>query len=714
MNASIPPASKTTIPVSFEKFPVQETVAGGTAFQQKIIGSFDAATNNFSLDDFLKPDTGSVLREQALNYLLAEQRGIIHYGDFFNQLPNVLVENPVKPSFSQLSFSQGAISAVGNLLERGSQAPINEKVWQKLLERYGQNGEDIVKLAADLIDKNPQADISVQREVLGLMHGDLRTEAFLEMMDLKRISHQDPQNWGNELERLISPDRLTERQRDVLIAGKQEILRQQIYGFLETKKDIDVWLKRRGLRRSDVEKDTVIAKDGERFDLKNREDAEIFFNKYIAVKGGSIDYRELYAKDFYRILGVDEDVSSDDIKLAYRKLAKQYHPDLNKDSKAEGRMKEINSAYEVLGDKGKRREYDEFRREEKRSSSSRRQPPQRKAKHQEERSGFSKNVKRQPIDSVDMLRRVFFEYGKVPVNDFGIIKKGAGKGWYYFTDINGNRIFVDPQKPEEAVKILDELRRQQPHIYQYFNPDQPEKSSEEPFQDAGLKRERYAKGNIAGATDIGLKRQNNEDTFYISSSTNVFSVFDGVGGGDKGEVASNKAREIISRGGQSLKEAVELANREIHSMNRERIKKIIREGGHINEDNPPVMATTVTAALIKNDILNIVHVGDSRAYLVHGGKIEQLTRDHVSQYNENQLTRAVGRDPDVEVDVYSRKLSSGDIVILSTDGLTKYFSPQEIFAVVTTFPPQEAVDKFIEWSNARGGKDNITVVVKRV
>ena len=65
-------------------------------------------------------------------------------------------------------------------------------------------------------------------------------------------------------------------------------------------------------------------------------------------------------EDFYNLLGVSKDASQEEIKKAYRKLSKKYHPDINKEANAEDKFKKISEAYEVLSDKQKRSAYDQY------------------------------------------------------------------------------------------------------------------------------------------------------------------------------------------------------------------------------------------------------------------------------------------------------------------------------------------------------------------
>lgn len=65
-------------------------------------------------------------------------------------------------------------------------------------------------------------------------------------------------------------------------------------------------------------------------------------------------------KDYYKVMGVSRDASAKDIKIAYRRLARKYHPDISKEPKAEEKFKEVGEAYEVLKDPAKRKVYDQY------------------------------------------------------------------------------------------------------------------------------------------------------------------------------------------------------------------------------------------------------------------------------------------------------------------------------------------------------------------
>jgi len=243
-------------------------------------------------------------------------------------------------------------------------------------------------------------------------------------------------------------------------------------------------------------------------------------------------------------------------------------------------------------------------------------------------------------------------------------------------------------------------------------------------------------------TDVGRKRKGNEDSHFVNPEQRLYVVADGMGGHAAGEVASRIAvdsinefvcltsgdEEItwpfglddsISYDGNRLKTAVRYANRKVLEATRECAEY---EG----------MATTVAALLIDGDTANLAHVGDSRIYLVRAGHLRQLTSDH-SWVNEqlqsgvltaeqarthplrNVVTRALGGRPDLQVDVQLYPIEPGDVLLLCSDGLTTMLSDEEIAELVVEAGGDvtRAADALVAEANARGGEDNITVVLVR-
>ena len=226
-----------------------------------------------------------------------------------------------------------------------------------------------------------------------------------------------------------------------------------------------------------------------------------------------------------------------------------------------------------------------------------------------------------------------------------------------------------------------------------------------------------------GATDVGLVRGHNEDRYLADER--LFAVADGVGGHKAGEVASQTAVETLQREFQeattdSLVDAVKTANRTVWGL---------------AEANPEQrgMGTTLTAvALVDEDgeeRLAVVNVGDSRAYLLQQGELEQLTEDHslVEQLvRDGQLTpeeaqvhpqrsiitRALGLDPEVEVDSWELTPYKGDRILLCSDGLTNEVTDDEIASTLRTVSdPTEAAHQLVQEARDHGGSDNITCVV---
>jgi protein phosphatase len=243
-------------------------------------------------------------------------------------------------------------------------------------------------------------------------------------------------------------------------------------------------------------------------------------------------------------------------------------------------------------------------------------------------------------------------------------------------------------------------------------------------------------------TDLGRVRTNNEDCFRIVEPLNLFVLSDGMGGEAHGEVASELAVETIVKfcmdpqadaGGallsntepswsektRRLTSAVHLANKNIY------------EAAEAHPEQHG-MGATLTAAWIDGSRLSIAHVGDSRAYLLRGGTLQQLTSDHslvaeqvrrgiltAAEAEESEmqsvLLRALGALPEIEIDSEEHTLFARDILMLCCDGLTRMVTEPEIAGTLQAEPdPTRAAEKLIALANERGGVDNITVIVVRV
>jgi protein phosphatase len=225
-----------------------------------------------------------------------------------------------------------------------------------------------------------------------------------------------------------------------------------------------------------------------------------------------------------------------------------------------------------------------------------------------------------------------------------------------------------------------------------------------------------------GKTDKGLVRKENEDAFCIEEDLGLLAIADGMGGHASGEVASKMAIEILKESlekeGQPLpgrlSSGVKLANRTIY--------EAAQSQSQLNG-----MGTTLTALLLHGNRLSIAHVGDSRAYLIRGGVIEQITDDHTivsEQVARGMMTREEAARSDMrnilsralgissEVDVEELTVSEGDQFVLCSDGLSELISEDEILAEVqSTKRPDLACNELVNLANQRGGNDNITVIV---
>jgi PPM family protein phosphatase len=223
-------------------------------------------------------------------------------------------------------------------------------------------------------------------------------------------------------------------------------------------------------------------------------------------------------------------------------------------------------------------------------------------------------------------------------------------------------------------------------------------------------------------TDPGRKRRINEDSFVIAPP--LFAVADGMGGAQAGEIASALAAGALEESGANgggerrVAELIQEANRRVH----ERATTDAATAG---------MGTTITAALVDADGSVVFgHVGDSRAYLLRGDTLEQLTDDHTlvaelvrrgelspgeAQVHPQRsvITRALGTDPDVDVDTFAVSAQAGDIYLICSDGLSSMVEFQDIEAILRKHRAdlESASRALIQAANRGGGEDNITAVL---
>ncbi len=245
-----------------------------------------------------------------------------------------------------------------------------------------------------------------------------------------------------------------------------------------------------------------------------------------------------------------------------------------------------------------------------------------------------------------------------------------------------------------------------------------------------------------GRTDSGCVRSNNEDNWGIDAVLGLLIVADGMGGHNSGEVASGLAVSTIletarrvfggekifspeggvsglSVGCRRLEYFIKTANAVIY----EKGRAFPRDAG---------MGTTVVAVLAEERALSVAHVGDSRLYLFRGGVLSQLTQDHslvgdqlrqglitleaaARSTLQNILTRAVGAEPVVDVDVMDHPVQPGDVVLLMTDGLNKMVGDEQLAAVLARESSSaQVVDTLVDMARRAGGLDNITVICGRL
>lgn len=240
-------------------------------------------------------------------------------------------------------------------------------------------------------------------------------------------------------------------------------------------------------------------------------------------------------------------------------------------------------------------------------------------------------------------------------------------------------------------------------------------------------------------TDVGLKREHNEDSLCADPQLGLFIVCDGMGGRNAGEVASGLAVEIIQKHMSEAHKAdalpligavnAKLSPQTNRLASAVRLANQVVNGASQSKPGQSGMGTTVVCALLNGPMLSVAHAGDSRMYLVRGENIHALTADHSlvaeqvrqgilteeqaeKSAQKNIVTRALGVEDTLQVDLDEIELVKGDVILLCSDGLTKGVKPSELMRVLREEKePQAACDRLVKLANAAGGEDNTTVIV---
>ena len=238
--------------------------------------------------------------------------------------------------------------------------------------------------------------------------------------------------------------------------------------------------------------------------------------------------------------------------------------------------------------------------------------------------------------------------------------------------------------------------------------------------------------NVYSKTDIGLMRSSNQDyckTGELPDGCIWAVVCDGMGGANGGSTASRIAAETIAEQLKELyniekyhddmekliKTAIAIANQRVYDMS----LKVYSLSG---------MGTTVVAAVVKEEVVHIVHAGDSRAYLYENGSLTQITKDHsmvqelvdIGQItpeearnhpNKNIITRALGTRENLKTDYNGVKFDKDSVLLICTDGLSNYLTDEDIAEFINKSRGDELVSRLVEQAKIMGGSDNITVAV---
>lgn len=246
--------------------------------------------------------------------------------------------------------------------------------------------------------------------------------------------------------------------------------------------------------------------------------------------------------------------------------------------------------------------------------------------------------------------------------------------------------------------------------------------------------------DVALCTDVGKKRAVNEDSMtsvipedpeILTTKGALFVVADGMGGHAHGDVASQIAVREVSGTYYEEDNSNDIATALSRAV--QRANEAIYQQTDVEDKNFPLaaMGTTCIAAVIHGTTAYIANVGDSRAYIIHQGQVRRISQDHSwvaeqvragllteeqarTHIRRNVITRCLGTQAEVEVDVFVEEMQEGDALILCTDGLCGLVEDDELRTIVEQYGPQDSVSRLIECANERGGPDNITAIVARV
>ncbi|MFI8458007.1 PP2C family protein-serine/threonine phosphatase [Kitasatospora sp. NPDC101447] len=231
---------------------------------------------------------------------------------------------------------------------------------------------------------------------------------------------------------------------------------------------------------------------------------------------------------------------------------------------------------------------------------------------------------------------------------------------------------------------------------------------------------------FAAGSHKGLIREGNEDSGY--AGPRLLAVADGMGGAAAGEVASSEVLGSIVRLDEDVPGAdlLTLLGDAVQGAN-DRLRQMVEEDPQLEG-----MGCTLTAMLWTGQRMGLVHVGDSRAYLLRDGSLVQITQDHTwvqrlvdegritpeeaeTHPQRSLLMRALDGRGQVEPDLSIREVRAGDRYLICSDGLSGPVSHQTLQDTLGSYySPEQTVQELIQLALRGGGPDNITCIVADV